>query len=63
MEKQDNIGQKLQNSKKLRNTGQKCRKYQLCVKNENIQNTNASYWKMTKNINIYKCQLYNSGYF
>ena len=43
MEKQDNIGQNLQNSKKLRNTGQKCRKYQLCVKNENIQNTNASY--------------------
>ena len=44
MEKQDKTGQKLPKySKKLRNTGQKSRKYHLYVKNENIQNINASY--------------------
>ena len=38
MEKQDNTEQKLPKySKKFRNTGQKSRKYYLCVKNENIQ--------------------------
>ena len=58
MEKQDNTAQKLPKySKKLRNTGQKSRKYHLCMKNENMQNINASYWKMTKNINLYKCRL------
>ena len=30
-------------SKKLKNTGQKSRKYHLCMKNENIQYINASY--------------------
>ena len=40
MEKHINTGQKLPKySKKLRNTGQKPRKYHL----ENIQNINASY--------------------
>ena len=44
MENQDNTGQKLlKYSKKLRNRGQKSRKYHLCEKNENIQNINASY--------------------
>ena len=44
MEKQDNTGQKLPKySKKLRNTGEKPRKYHLCVKNKNIQNINAFY--------------------
>ena len=44
MEKQDNTAQKLpKHSKKLRNTGQKSRKYHLCMKNENMQNINASY--------------------
>ena len=62
--KQDNTGQKLPKySEKLRNTGQKSRKYQLCMKNENIQNLNASYGKMTKNINVYECRLYNGSYF
>ena len=43
MEKQDITGQKLPKySKKLRNKGQKSRKYHLCVKNENMQNINAS---------------------
>ena len=43
MAKQDNAGQKLPKySKKLRNKGQKSRKYHLCVKNENMQNINAS---------------------
>ena len=38
MEKQDNTGHKLPKySKKLRNTGQKFRRYHLCKKNENIQ--------------------------
>ena len=43
MEKQDNTGQKFPKySKKLRNKGQKSRKYHLYVKNENMQNINAS---------------------
>ena len=54
MEKQDNTGQKLpKHSKKLRNTRQKSRKYHLCLKNENKQSINTSYWKMTENINVY----------
>ena len=44
MKKQDNKGLNCPKySKKLKNTGQKSRKYHLCVKNENIQNINASY--------------------
>ena len=44
--KQDNTGQKLPKySEKLRNTRKKSRKYHLCMKNENIQNINASYGK------------------
>ena len=62
--KQDNTGQKLPKyNKKLRNTGQKSTKYHLCVKNENKQNINASYWTMNKNIKVYKCRLYDGGYF
>ena len=54
VEKHENTEQKLpKHSKKLRNTGQKSRKYHLCMKNENIQNMKVSHWKMTKNINVY----------